>query len=360
MTATTTTTALTPATLRSLALAGGGYATPGLNECLYAGGAGLGWGSVVADDGSRDGGSDGSDDEQRGSPAAPLAFAALAPYTALRALHLDRNGLAGDLAGWPALPHLAALHLADNALRSVAGLVGGGGGCGSTTLVPALALLDVSGNQLTSLDTVTAAAAASLTCLRAARNPLGGGGGEECGGDGSSDSAHNPLATLPSAARLVSLDLEDCGLDDGRALLAALASLPALRCLAAGGNPADVPRGQAWVEAKGEDAATPLPSRRLALAAAVPGLTYLDDAPVFGGERAAADAWAAGGGAPGAAAARSAWAAAEARRRGELQGGPLVDAAAARARAAGRCLVVEVPDSEDDGGEGEEEACAGE
>lgn len=320
-------------TLRTLALSSGGYATPALNDCLYAGGAGLGWGGGAADEtrprASADGSSSSGDGHAR--PFSLPFLPALALYTALRALHLDRNGLAGDLTGWPTLPSLAALHLAENALTSLVGL--------TVASAPALTLLDVSSNRLASLDSI-ASISPTLTCLRAGRNPLGG---EEKDGEVETRPApvHDPLLALHAAARLATLDLADCGLCDGAALFAALRTLPSLRCLAVGGNPrADV----------AGSFGKPSPPRRLAVAAAAPALAYLDASPVFGGERAAADAWAAGLGAPGAEAARAAWAEAERARRGELQGsGGLLEAKLAAVRAGKACWVVEVPSE----GEGE-------
>ena len=326
-------------TLRTLALASGGYATPPLNDCLYAGGAGLGWvGGDGEGGGGENGSGDGDDHDGTARPSLPPPlYPALARYTALRALHLDRNGLSGDLGGWPCLPCLAALHLADNALVSLAGLTPG--------TVPALTLLDVSGNQLTSLDSIGKGVGPTLTCLRAARNPFCGG--EEGGEQGDHDAT--PLAILSTASRLVTLDLAECGLSDGAALLTAVRALPALRCLAVGGNPgADVGR------AFGCEMGGKPPTRRLALAAAAPALTYLDGAPVFGGERAAADAWAAGLGEAGAEAARTAWVESERARRAELQGGAgLTDGKLAAMRADKTCWVVEVPAKEEEEGGGE-------
>jgi len=334
----------TLATLRTLALASGGYATPGLNDCLYAGGAGLGW--------AVGGGAGAAYDDDEGcaaaAPSPSLLFPALALYSSLRALHLDRNGLAGDLAGWPSLPALAAIHLADNGLTSLAGL--------TPAAAPSLALLDVSGNRLTSLASL-GGVASGLTCLRAGRNPLGGeeeegeGDGEELSPSPSPSSPpSDPLAALHSASRLVTLDLADCGLRDGGALLVALRALPALRCLAVAGNPgADV------AAAFCDGGQNPRPPRRLALAASSPALTYLDSAPIFGGERAAADAWAAGGGAPAADAARDAWADGERARRAELQGsGGLLEAKLAAVREGQACWVAEVPGGAGDGEEGGE------
>jgi len=140
---------------------------------------------------------------------------------------------------------------------------------GLAAACPALVTLDVSGNRLECL----AGAPPTVDTLRAAGNPL------------------TRLINLPPS--LVTLDVTGCGLGDAGELEAALAAAPRLRALYASGNPAASALG------------------RLRLLAACPGLSYLDDGPVTGGDRAAAAALAGGGGAADADAARAEWAAGE-------------------------------------------------
>ena len=253
---------MTPASLRAAALAAGGYATPSLNDVLIA--PGRGFTAWRAD----------------GDAASPLAA-----YVDLQALHLDRNALDG-FDGAPRLPRLACLFLPCNALTSLAGLA---------AVAPALATLDVSANQLTSL----AGVPPTVSTLRAAHNPLKDGKGD-------ADNTAHPLATLPSLPHLTTLDVAHCGLTDGAALLAVAGACPALRCLYVDGNPclASV-------------------SRRT-LVAACPRLTYLNDAPVFGGERAAADGWREGGEEGGARAA-AAWDESVRKRVAAVEGGLIRD-----------------------------------
>ena len=163
----------------------------------------------------------------------------------------------------PQPSHPATLSfLEDNCLTSLAGL--------GPQATPSLAVLDACGTRVT--DAAPLAACAGLETLRLARNPLGA--------RESADAPH-PLACLaPLGPTITTLDVADCGLVDGAALLAALAALPHLACLHLAGNPA----------------ASAIPGGRLAVVAALPRLTYLDARPVDGGERAAADAWSVVGG----------------------------------------------------------------
>ena len=89
------------------------------------------------------------------------------------------------------------------------------------------------------------------------------------------------LAPLTHCAQLSSLDVTDNELDGhGEQLVALLTRLPSLRALyLSAGNP---------VVAK-------LRPYRKRLIAALPGLAYLDDRPVFDAERRAAEAWSRGG-----------------------------------------------------------------
>ena len=141
-----------------------------------------------------------------------------------------------------------------NQLGSLAGLGG----------APALQTLNASGNRLRSLAGVEACGA-TLHTLLAAGN---------CLEDGAA--ALDPLLACPA---LESLDLSANALADPAPLLALLRRLPALRCLYLRGNPL----------------VSALPQYRKSVIAAAPGLTYLDDRPVFERERRCAEAWARGG-----------------------------------------------------------------
>ena len=246
---------LTPAALRSAALAAGGYATPSLNDVL-----------VVSNRGFTEWVEAGGDDAN--NPPSPLA-----PYApSLRALHADGNGFTLLPSSLITFPRLACLFLQCNGLASLEGLDG---------LAPALVTLDVSSNALTSL----AGLPPTLETLRATANPSLGAGGDDA----------VALAGLTACPSLATLDLAHCGLSDANTLLSLLTHLPSLRCLYVTGNAAS----------------STLPRRTLV--AACPGLTYLNDSLVFGGERAAADAWRQGGD-DAATAAATAWSEAERKR----------------------------------------------
>lgn len=251
---------LTPASLRAAALAAGGYATPSLNDVLVL--SNRGFTCWMAD----------------GDDVTPLT-----PYAAtLKALHADGNGfvnLPPPSTHPPFFPALACLFLQCNALAGVTGLA---------SLAPSLVTLDVSSNQLEDLCDLPP----TLQTLRAAANPSLGAARNDAA----------VLAGLTACPSLATLDLAHCGLTDAETILATISALPSLRCLYLTGNPA----------------ASDLPRRTVL--AACPGLTYYNDAPVFGGERAAADAWKTGGDA-GARAATEAWCEAERKRVARVEDG---------------------------------------
>lgn len=84
------------------------------------------------------------------------------------------------------------------------------------------------------------------------------------------------LEPLPGwCPSLESLDLQNNLLTDGEAVLAALARLPRIKCL----------------YLKGNKLVSTMRSYRKAFIAALPGLTYLDDRPVFEAERISSEAW---------------------------------------------------------------------
>ena len=224
---------LTPAALRSAALAAGGYATPSLNDVL-----------VLSNRGFTQWVEPGGD----GDDANPFPLTPYAP--ALLALHADGNGFTLLPSSPLSFPRLACLFLQCNGLASLAGLA---------TLAPSLVTLDVSSNALTSLTGLPP----TLATLRATANPSLGAGDDDA----------TALAGLTACPSLATLDLAHCGLSDADALLSLLTHLPSLRCLYVTGNPVT----------------SSLPRRTLV--AACPGLAYVNDSPVFGGERAAANAW---------------------------------------------------------------------
>lgn len=271
---------LSASTLRAAALSHGGYALASLNVTLHLDGAAA-----------------------CGGGAAFLS--ALAPYTSLRALWLRGIGattLVPPETGWPPL---TALYAADNSL-------GGDGAAAPLSWLcsnggPPLRILDLGGNMLETLAPLgDALAAATLTvgvhgwpsypravqagCFRRRRRantspthpptphpPLP----QTLLAGGNRLRALTGLTDLRRLPRLETLDLRDNCLAEP-ALLDLLAALPALRVLYL--------RGNAVVAA--------IAHYRRAVVARCVALEYLDERPVFPGERDRAAAWlaAAGGG----------------------------------------------------------------
>jgi dynein assembly factor 1 len=153
-----------------------------------------------------------------------------------------------SVAAIPCCPVHALSFLQNNCLVSLDGVEN----------APNLATLNVSDNHLVTLDAL--AACPALSSLVAERNSL---------------EAVEGLLALESCPELHTLDLQHNRVKDAAALLELLRRLPALRCLYLKGNPA----------------VGTLPSYRKTLIAALPGLTYLDDRPVFEEERRCAEAW---------------------------------------------------------------------
>ena len=88
---------------------------------------------------------------------------------------------------------------------------------------------------------------------------------------------------------LSTLDLSHCSIGDWETVLSFLRSLPSLKALYLQGNPF-------WEEPLSFPNSSKVLGSRLAVLAASPLCTYLNDSPVFGHERAAADAWRESGG----------------------------------------------------------------
>jgi hypothetical protein len=130
---------------------------------------------------------------------------------------------------------------------------------GSLSAQPSLRSLNLSGNLLDELSGL--AGCSALQTLLLADNRL------------QAAAALEPLAAwCPS---LESLDLQNNLLEDGEAVLAAVARLPRIKCL----------------YLKGNKLVSSMRGYRKAVIAALPGLTYLDDRPVFEVERLTAEAW---------------------------------------------------------------------
>lgn len=143
-----------------------------------------------------------------------------------------------------------------------------------------LATLRLSGNDLSGLR--------ALTGLFRSRNEGGGGeaesSSERAGADSESESSSSNSSSPSSLLPLLStLDLSHCSISDAGTLLALLQSLPSLKALYLQGNPFWESIGAASNNNGGGVGG------RLAVLAAAPLCTYLNDSPVFGDERAAAD-----------------------------------------------------------------------
>ena len=163
-----------------------------------------------------------------------------------------------SLAPLAALPHLDTLNVSSNRLSSLDGL----------DALPVLTSLQV--RCLT-----TQREWSARRCMVCVAEPL------RRQAAGNSLASLDALSCLPRCALLSSLDVTHNGLEgDGDALLALLAAMPALRALyLSAGNPI---------------AGSVRPYRKRVVAA-VSGLVYLDERPVFDAERRGAEAWVRGG-----------------------------------------------------------------
>lgn len=171
----------------------------------------------------------------------------------------------------------------------------------------ALETLRLSGNDLSGPRALTG-------LFRRSKEKGGGGesGGEKVGTDSSgseraseSNSSDPPSSSSssPSLLPLLStLDLSHCSIADSDTVLDLIASLPSLRALYLQGNPfweaigattatATTTKGGNVGNGGVGDGSVFVNRRRLAVLAAAPLCTYLNDSAVFGDERAAADAF---------------------------------------------------------------------
>jgi len=123
---------------------------------------------------------------------------------------------------------------------------------------PGLVSLNISNNSLATLEDLTACPA--LSSLVAERNRL--------------ESLESLEVLARTCTELHTLDLQNNSISDP-GLLDVLRRMPELRCLYLKGNPV----------------VSKVPSYRKTLISALPGLTYLDDRPVFEEERRCAEAW---------------------------------------------------------------------
>lgn len=178
---------------------------------------------------------------------------ALEHYTGVKSLHLSCNGLA-RLDHLGPLASLRCLFAQQNCLGTLDGIEG----CAE------LSTLNVSNNQLRSLDAAVLEPLERLETMMA---------------------AHNRLRTAESVRGLLArptvtvLDLQHCALEEPEAVTDVVMRLPNLKVLYLMGNPV----------------VSKIKNYRRTLISSIPTLTYLDQRPVFPEERRMAEAWARGG-----------------------------------------------------------------
>jgi dynein assembly factor 1 len=209
----------------------GGYTQPELNDCLYLHFVGY------------------------------RKIENLEPYTALKGLWLESNGLT-SLGGLSHLVELRCLYLHNNLLQEVSGL----------ECLVNLQTLNLSSNSLTHLSGLSTLP--SLRTLNLSKNAF---------------STPASIAHLTQCATINTLDLSDNelpggegeeeGKGDADTVLHILAHTPALTNLILKGNPV----------------CRTTRHYRKTMLSTLARLVYLDDRPVFEGERAAVSAWVAGG-----------------------------------------------------------------
>jgi dynein assembly factor 1 len=178
-------------------------------------------------------------------------IANLEPYTGLKSLFLEGNGLE-NLEGLETCTELRCLFAQQNMITSI-----------PESLPVSLSTLNVSSNNVSSLRNL--ARLAELQTLQASNCKL---------------KTLESIDELRRCASLSTIDLEHNEIDgDPERLVDLFKSAPSVACLYLRGNPI----------------VSRLRQYRKRMIAALPGLAYLDDRPVFPLERACAEAWLAGG-----------------------------------------------------------------
>lgn len=176
----------------------------------------------------------------------------LEPYTAVRALFLEGNAL-DSLQGLPPLPELRCLFAQQNMIWEIDGLEG----------VEELDTLNLSNNNISCLQRLS-----HLTKLRTlliTNNRL---------------ASVEAIKHVAECQALAVLDLSNNRIDGTKEeLMEVVQAMPNLTCLYLKGNPI----------------VSSIRNYRKSIIAALPGLTYLDDRPVFELERKCAEGWVTGG-----------------------------------------------------------------
>ena len=177
----------------------------------------------------------------------------LEPYTALRGLWLDSNGIT-TIEGVSHLSELRCLFLQQNAISRISGLDG----------LSRLQTLNLSGNSITFIEGLSSLTA--LTSLVLSKNSL---------------ASADAIAHLTECAALASVDLTNNELegDEENTVLSTLSRMPALVNLKLTGN----------------GLCRTTRHYRKTVIVSMPRIAYLDERPVFAPERAATEAWARGG-----------------------------------------------------------------
>ena len=179
----------------------------------------------------------------------------LEPYVGLKTLYLESNSV-DVLDGLLHLERLRCLHMAKNALADVHGAIRLG----------ALTTLDVSDNRIETLEGLRGHP--SLQVLVASGNRLRDA---------------DALSALETCAHLTTLDIASNRLEDPAIVTEFFASAANLRA------------NLKLLKLQGNPLVSEVPSYRKTVTVAMPGLNYLDDAPVFPKDRRLADAWSRGG-----------------------------------------------------------------
>ncbi len=182
---------------------------------------------------------------------------ALDDYTGLKTLWLEGNSIT-TIENLDHLKDLRCLYLQENGIEIVSGL----------DELTQLAQLNLSDNMISDIPHDAFAALPQLESLQLCRNRL---------------KTAASIAAVAESPGLTSLDLTGNGLDDITVLEDVFARMAGLRVLILTGN--DI--------IKTMSAVAPY---RFTMIASLPGLTYLDDKPVFDDERQAVDAWREAGG----------------------------------------------------------------